>query len=496
MQATETFPLTVVDDEQLLAGLLTREATGFMAVYEAYAARLYDYAVGLLENGTAAEDAVTDALLVAVDRVGLLGEPDLFGAWLYALTRNECLRQLRRGQETHALHADRGDDTMVVGFERDGPEWIRQALAAVDPSGREVLDLAFRHGLGPAQLAAVLGVSGRRAAALVGAARTRLQSEAERVRAADPAIGLCAELRVLLVGRDGVFPPAIQDMVDIHRATCWACAAVSRGETHATHVLGTLPPVRLSPHLHASAFKAATVPSRVSARGEMAEPFRRSGFPVPLDRGRSRRGVSFWVLAAGAAVAALILLVTFGGFMFRPEPRERAVERPIAGAPSASSVSDVTAPPLDWSPMPTPTPTATGAPSPTPSPTRKASRPRPTATPTRPVPARTVPSGGTGRPAQVDALFADATVGCPRRWNGTATAFVRFNTAQQVTFFWGDNANPDRRITLNKLGEATYQANVGGLPANRTVFWKVVAVTVDGKTTVTPVSTIRHDRNC
>jgi RNA polymerase sigma factor (sigma-70 family) len=497
VQATETFPVPVVDDEKLLAGLLTREAAGFTEVYEAYAARLYDYAIGLLGSVTAAEDAVTDSLLVAVDRVGGLSDPRSFGIWLYALTRNECLRQLQRGRETHSLHATYGSDAaMPVGVERNGPQWIQQAIVTIDQRGREVLDLAFRHGLGPGELAAVLGVSARRASALAASARTRLQTAAVRIRAADPTLGLCGELRNLLVGRDGDLPPAMRDMVDIHRATCWSCAAVSRGEAHAAQVYGTLPPVRLSPHLYSAAFKAATVPSRVSARGELAEPFRRSGFPMPLDRGSRGRGTSFWVLAGGAAMASLILLVTFGGFMFRPEPRERAVERPIAGPASNSPVSDVTPSPPNWSPLPTPTPTVTPsrAPSPRPVP-RKTPRRKPTAPP-RPTPTRPAPGGGSGRPAQVDALFADATVGCPRRWRGTATAFVRFAIPRQVTFLWGDNPNPNRQLPMLKLGEATFQTDVRGLPTDRTVYWRVVAVTLDGRTTITPVSTIRHDRNC
>src|SRR5206468_3785233 len=97
-----------------------------LAMYDAYADRLYAYSVFLLADPDGAAAAVYDAFLVAAERASAsLPDPSRLRPWLYALTRNECLRR-------------------------------RQRRARTDPHA-EVAELA-RYGLDSAEIAAVLGV--------------------------------------------------------------------------------------------------------------------------------------------------------------------------------------------------------------------------------------------------------------------------------------------------------------------------------------------------
>jgi DNA-directed RNA polymerase specialized sigma24 family protein len=127
----------VGDPDSDLAGLLAAGTEGLVAVHDAVAADLHAYAWFLLAPGRHAADdgpaeAVLDALLVAGETAGELAHPGLARAWLYALTRNECLR--------------------VVASRR----------AAVWPgAAAEVAELAGRHRLAPAEVAAVLGEAAR-----------------------------------------------------------------------------------------------------------------------------------------------------------------------------------------------------------------------------------------------------------------------------------------------------------------------------------------------
>ena len=115
-----------------LAGLLAGGTEGLVAVHDAVAHDLHAYAWFLLAPGRHAADdgppeAVLDALLVAGETAGELVDPALTRAWLYALTRNECLRLASR---------------RTAGW----------------PAGAaEAAELADRHGLAPAEVAAVLG---------------------------------------------------------------------------------------------------------------------------------------------------------------------------------------------------------------------------------------------------------------------------------------------------------------------------------------------------
>jgi hypothetical protein len=111
-----------------------------LAVTDAYGGRLWDYGRSLLDDPDAAAAAVRDALLVAGERAGSLREPGRLAAWLYALTRNECLR---RGQ-----HRTEATDA-------------------------EITDLAARHGLRTADIAEICGLA--------------LDEAAERLRAVDAA---------------------------------------------------------------------------------------------------------------------------------------------------------------------------------------------------------------------------------------------------------------------------------------------------------------------
>jgi hypothetical protein len=99
---------------------------GLLAAYDGYADRLYAYSCLLVADEDVAASAVHDALLVAVERVTSLRETAQLGSWLYALTRNECLRR-------------------------------RPSCTAADQR-RELIELAVRHRLTVDEIAAVFGV--------------------------------------------------------------------------------------------------------------------------------------------------------------------------------------------------------------------------------------------------------------------------------------------------------------------------------------------------
>src|SRR5918992_1059089 len=99
-------PTLQADDPPLADQLSARAPGGLSEVYQSFGERLFDYAMGLLAHREAAEDAVHDALLVAAHRIDTLQRRHELPLWLYALTRNECLRQARRGRRAAAAPTD------------------------------------------------------------------------------------------------------------------------------------------------------------------------------------------------------------------------------------------------------------------------------------------------------------------------------------------------------------------------------------------------------
>jgi DNA-directed RNA polymerase specialized sigma24 family protein len=286
------------------------------AVFDYYAEELYDYSLTFLDPESAA-DAVHDALLVAMAWAGKLEHHEQFGLWLFALVRNECLRVLRRGGGSPAVHvgAHSADASRVHNYSSDG-----------NGSGllREVYDLVHRHGFQAREIATVLGVSPGRAQSLRDRSETKLGG-----------------------GRRVITPSNV------------------------------VPRPVLPAELRNRVLSSAAVPSRVAYRGELAEPRRRSGFPVPLDRieefkrVRVMRTAAILLTMLAVGGAALVIPQTARHNVIgllrwsSPTTESPRVTLPPSGSPSRGGANGSPAPATSpsspsWSPLPDPASNPTG----------------------------------------------------------------------------------------------------------------------------------------
>ncbi|PRH75906.1 hypothetical protein C6N75_28490, partial [Streptomyces solincola] len=175
------------------------------ARYEPYLDGLFTYCLAVLGDHTAATLVLGDVLAVSERQFGRCpaAEPDR-RAWLYALTRWACLRELaeRRGarQGAHAgrtgarpASAPRAAAPAATRTEEHRAEEHRAEehraelallawpeAAGTSPEQREALELAVRHQLTAGQVAVVLGLAPPAARQLLSAAAC----EVERTRAA------------------------------------------------------------------------------------------------------------------------------------------------------------------------------------------------------------------------------------------------------------------------------------------------------------------------
>jgi len=118
----------------------------------------------MLRDRDAAADCVQDVFCAAADRLHQLRDADKLRPWLYAIARNECLRVIRaRGRERvvdempEVESADAGPETMAARSEL--ASLVAEAAGGLSDRDREVLELAYRHGLDGPELAEALGVS-------------------------------------------------------------------------------------------------------------------------------------------------------------------------------------------------------------------------------------------------------------------------------------------------------------------------------------------------
>lgn len=503
-----------MDDRALVAALVEGAPSGLAGVYDAYADRLFAYAVTLLRDRDAAADAVHDALLVARDRIRQLRDPDRLRPWLYAITRTECLRVLRDRRRAAPL-AEAGDvmdETVDVGAGARAAELrelVWSAAESLNPGEREVLDLSVRHGLDGAELAAALGTSVNAAHAMTSRARAQLERALGALLVARTGRSECAELDALLAGWDGRLTPLLRKRLARHVDRCDICGETRKHRLSPVALLGGVPLVLAPPALRERVVRDAgdaRLVAHTTALAERLGPWQSDGFPRPV--AARRRVAARWPAAAAAVLALLVL----AGALLRsaPEPLADAslpigsetasTEAGGAAAPGAPVVAPTTTP----SPAPTAavsvTPTATTpvaappAATPTPLPTPTRTRTMPTRTPTRPP---TTPPPVTTRPPPPprpgvvidDALLQDA---CPRVWVAQLTATVTNATAESVLATWTVGGKPQRAAMAAGRG-GTWTATVT-LPVATDIPWSAVATLVDGLRITSGTRTLRH--NC
>ncbi len=121
------------DDAALTRAAQAGDATGLGVLFERHRARLHAVAVGMLGHGADADDAVQDAIVIAMRRIGELREPAAVGGWLVAIVVNVCRARLRRPVR-ELLRADAVEprealDTVAAELERAAlRDWLWAAL--------------------------------------------------------------------------------------------------------------------------------------------------------------------------------------------------------------------------------------------------------------------------------------------------------------------------------------------------------------------------------
>ncbi len=312
----------------MVAAVVAGDPAGIAEAYDRYALPLYSYCRALLREPADAADAVQDTFLIATAKLGGLRDPGKLRSWLYAVARNECYRRLRAGEVAAALD-EAGDMPAATGGQAGMAEaadvasaieqaevqqFVRDAIAGLNPSERDVIELSLVQGLEADELADALGVSRNHAHALVSRARSQLERSLGALLVARTGREACAALDALLAGWDGQMTVLMRKRVSRHIDQCEICGELKRRELSPALFAGALPLVALMPGFREHVLKmcadlSAAGLARHASVAARAGQFGPSGFPKPS----LPPGVSGWhrilrhphALAASAATAAV-----------------------------------------------------------------------------------------------------------------------------------------------------------------------------------------------
>ncbi|MEV0459576.1 RNA polymerase sigma factor [Catellatospora methionotrophica] len=168
-------------DEQLVRAAWSGDSTSLAVLLARHRAGMLAVALGVLGYGSDAEDAVQDAMLVAMARIGDVRDPAAVGGWLRTIVRNNCRRLLRPARsvpmaDLAALPLTDGGPTPDELLERRAQrDWIWHALAGLSEPVRMVTLLRyFTDVTSYEQIAALCGIP-------VGTVRSRLNQGRTRL---------------------------------------------------------------------------------------------------------------------------------------------------------------------------------------------------------------------------------------------------------------------------------------------------------------------------
>ncbi|MFI6509600.1 hypothetical protein ACIBCT_18495 [Streptosporangium sp. NPDC050855] len=295
-------------DSVLVEALRARDPGALVALYDAYAEGVYRYCRSMLATPEDAQAAFLGAFVAAEAHVHALADPRRLEAWLYALARQECVRRaLAEAPGTRAPAPE------VTGGDADLRVMAWNATRSLSPGDREVLDLSCRHGFGPLDLGAVLGVGTKAAGALYESARERLRDVVTAEVLVRKGPYDCASRARLLTGFGGELTAEARERVIRHVNRCDTCAPHRVRQVSAAKVFDLLPVDTLPPALRERVMDCFSDPAQVPYRRDVAHragPLDDAGFPARRSpRARRSRVAAGTAVAIAAAAAAIVLVV-------------------------------------------------------------------------------------------------------------------------------------------------------------------------------------------
>ena len=261
-------------DQEVVASIVAGDPAGLAEAYDKYARVLYGYSKTFLREPADAADVVHDTFVIAAGNLDRLRDPERLRPWLYAVTRNLCLRKLRAEKAVAAEWADidfapEGSEESDIGGEAERAELralLRAAGGGLNSGERDIIELRLWQGLDTAEAAAVLGITRGHAHLLMSRARDQLTASVGALLVARTGRDECATLDRLLSEWDGELTVLLRKRLSRHIEHCDICSDRRRRELQPA-LLSLWPAGMLAAEaLGGHAMHAAAVPAGLKAR--------------------------------------------------------------------------------------------------------------------------------------------------------------------------------------------------------------------------------------
>jgi RNA polymerase sigma-70 factor (ECF subfamily) len=148
------------EDSALVAAACDGDVASFEALVRRHTRAVYAHALRLFGEPQAAEDATQEVFVKVYRSLGSFDERARFSTWLYRITRNACLDEIRSGRR-RPVPVDPLDHQMPGEDPSEGAALavtIESAMRALPPEDRDALSAVSVFGLSYVEAGEALGV--------------------------------------------------------------------------------------------------------------------------------------------------------------------------------------------------------------------------------------------------------------------------------------------------------------------------------------------------
>ena len=145
-----TYSMKDYTDEQLVRLYIeTQKNVYFEHLYERYVDKVYRKCLSFVKDKARAEDFTHDIFIKLITRVGSFKETSKFSTWLFSITYNYCMDQIRI--EKKMAESDLEDDIDIAEDEPEDLEemameaqQLRKSLDSISPDERSILLMKYQ----------------------------------------------------------------------------------------------------------------------------------------------------------------------------------------------------------------------------------------------------------------------------------------------------------------------------------------------------------------
>lgn len=156
----------LIDERSLVLRLIVGDEDAFCELYAAYKNRLIYFAMRFLKSRECAEDIFQDVFTIVWQSRGFI-DPDMsFSSYLYTITRNRILNQLRDLSNQDKLReailsqaVDYSNETKDEVLVNDLRQFILRAMQQLTPRQREIFKMSREQQMSHREIAEALSIS-------------------------------------------------------------------------------------------------------------------------------------------------------------------------------------------------------------------------------------------------------------------------------------------------------------------------------------------------